>query len=182
MSQEKKPFLQTAPGTVAAVAAMVTALAGAVPVIMAIRGGNDGSPSSATSPTPTASPTEASSYPTESETFPSAAILIASPKSVDFGKVVPNLGSANKTVQLANTGQDPLTLGRIRILGPASAAFTITGTTCQEGQELAPDGTCDVNVGFLPSATGDQAATLVIERQPGEPLEVPLSGTSSLLP
>jgi hypothetical protein len=179
MTQEKKPFLQTVPGTVAAVTAMVTALAGAVPVIMAIRNGND-SPSSASSPTPsaTSSPTEAS--PGEMDT-PSAAVLIASPKSLDFGKTLLNVGSPSQTVQLANTGEDSMTLGRIRIIGPASAAFAITEATCEEGQELAPDGTCDVKIRFSSSETGTQAATLVVERQPGEPLEVPLSGTASLL-
>jgi hypothetical protein len=178
----KKPFLETVPGTVAAEDAKVTALAGAVPVIMAVRGGNDGSPSSASSPTATASPspTEASP-PTNGTDMPGASILIASPKSLDFGKILPKVSSPTQAMQLANTGQEPVTLGRILIIGPGAGAFVITDATCVEGQELAPDGTCDVNVRFSPPAMGDHNATLVVERQPGEPLEIPLSGTAGLL-
>lgn len=187
MSQEKS-FWKTAPGTVAGVAAMVTALAGAVPVIIAIRGGNDGPPSSG-SPTASASPTEAGASPSptaggRADTAPnagSAAAVIASPKSVDFGKVVPGLSSSTQTVQLLSTGEDPVTLGRVRIIGPASAAFAVTDTTCEEGMDLPPEDTCDVKVRFSPPAAGVQAATLIVERQPGDPLEVPLSGTASLL-
>jgi centrosomal CEP192-like protein len=188
MSQEKKKsFWSGASGTVAAVAAMVTALAGVVPLVMSVRN-HDEKPAGAAGPTPTASvtPTEATPSPGEGEApgGPGAAVappVIASPGSLDFGKVPPNLGSSTQAVQLVNTGQDPVTVEQLRIVGPAAAAFTISEGTCQEGTELAPDATCDVKVRFAPSGAGSQQATLVVQRTPGEPLQVPLSGTASLL-
>jgi hypothetical protein len=52
MSDQQRSF----PGVVAAVAALITALAGAVPVIMAVRGNDGPTPSSTASPTTSASP------------------------------------------------------------------------------------------------------------------------------
>jgi hypothetical protein len=108
--------------------------------------------------------------------------VIASPSSLDFGKVAPNLSSSTQAVQLVNTGQDPVTVEQIRVVGPAATMFTISPDgACQEGAELAPDASCDLKVHFAPSGQGSQQATLVVERTPGDPVQVPLSGTGSLL-
>jgi hypothetical protein len=198
MSQEKTSFWQSTAGTVAAVAAMVTALAGAVPVVMAIRG-NDKPAGTAASPTPTATTTENPSGPSPSpgESYPGdmpgdegsggepgtsvAPPVIASPKTVDFGRVAAALSAPTQGLQLVNTGQDPVTIGRVRIVGPAASSFTVSDTTCQEGAELAPDATCDLKIKFTPSGSGAQQATLIAERTPGAPIQVALSATVGLL-
>ena len=185
MSQEKS-FWQSTAGTVTAVAAMVTALAGVIPIVMAIRGGN-GKPTGTTSPTPTVteSPSEGGSRGEGGAPPPggtAAPQVIASPAALDFGKVAPNLSSSTQTIQLVNTGQDPVTMDQIRVVGPAATMFTISSEgTCKEGAELAPDAPCDLKVHFAPSGTGSQQATLVVQRTPGDPVQIPLSGTGSLL-
>jgi hypothetical protein len=187
MSQEKTSFWQSAPGTVAAVAAMVTALAGAVPVIMAVRG-NDKPAGTAASPTPTATVTE-SPLPGESGNggnggepgTGAAPPVIASPKAVDFGRVSAALSAPTQNLQLVNTGQDPVTMGQVRIVGPAASSFSVSDTTCQEGAELAPDTSCDLKIKFAPSGSGIQQATLIAERTPGDPIQVALSATVGLL-
>jgi hypothetical protein len=96
--------------------------------------------------------------------------------------VAPNLSSSTQTIQLVNTGQDPVTMDQFRIVGPAATMFTLASDgTCKEGAELAPDTPCDLKVHFTPSSAGSQQATLVVERTPGDPVQVPLSGTGSLL-
>lgn len=193
MSQEKPSFWQSAPGTVAAVAAMVTALAGIVPVVMALRGGDD-NPAGTASPTPTATATEnpeSSRSPGESERGSgpepgapgngAASPVIASPKSVDFGRVAAALSSPTQSLQLVNTGQEAVTITRIRIVGPAASSFSVSNASCQEDEELAPDAPCDLEIRFAPSGSGDQQATLVVERTPGDPIEVPISATVGLL-
>jgi hypothetical protein len=182
MSEEKKKsFLQTVPGTVAAIAAMVTAVAGAVPVIMAVRGGDD-APSSASKETPgaTATPTAGETASGSSgDSGSSSPALLASPKTLDFGRVVPGLSSPSGPVQVTNTGREPVTLGRIYIVGPGRDTFSITDpadNTCQEGRELDPEENCEVKVRFFPPTRGDQKATLVIDASPSPRLEVDLSG------
>lgn len=182
MSQEKS-FWSSAPGTVAAVAAMVTALAGVVPIVMAVRGGDNDKPAGTTSPTPTATESPGAS-PGGSEGAPDAGgapPVIASPKSVDFGKVAAALSAPTQGLQLVNTGESPVTIDGIRIVGPAASLFTISDATCKEGEELAPDASCDLKVHFAPSGSGAQQATLVVERTPGDPIQVPLSATVGLL-
>lgn len=184
---EQKSFWQTAPGTVAAIAAMVTALAGAIPVFNAIRG-SDQTPSASTtpSPPPSASGGDLSAGATTREWDPlsqddaAVASVIASPAALDLGRVAPGLAGGAKVVQFVNTGSEPVTLGTLRVIGPDAAAFT-AGGTCTEGEELSPDASCDVQVRFAPAAAGVHEATLVLERFPGEPLTVPLEGTAALL-
>ena len=188
---EQKSIWQTAPGTVAAIAAMVTALAGAIPVIIAVRGHGDRTSPAATA-SPSASPS-ASAGPDPSSgamtrewdpASPDAAavpVVIASPASLDFGKVTPGLSSSPKPVQFVNTGAEPVTLGKLRIIGPGAAAFTVASTTCTEGTALAPESGCDAQFRFASPSAGPQQATLVLDRAPGEPLTVPLTGTASLL-
>jgi hypothetical protein len=186
MSQEKS-FWSSAPGTVAAVAAMVTALAGVVPIVMAVRGGDNDKPAGTTSPTPTATESPgASRSPGDEPLFgaPDAGAappVIASPKSVDFGKVPVALSAPTQGLQLVNTGESPVTIDGMRIVGPAASSFTISDATCKEGDELAPDTPCDLKIHFAPSGSGAQQATLVVERTPGEPIQVPISATVGLL-
>ena len=181
---EQKSFWQTAPGTVAAVAAMVTALAGAIPVINAIRGGN-GTPSASTTPSPSASSsTEGGATTREwdplSRDDAAVPAVIASPATLDLGKVAPGLAAGTKVVQFVNTGSEAVVLGELRVIGPGAAAYT-AGGTCAEVEELAPEANCDVEVRFAPTDAGVHEATLVLDRSPGEPLTVPLKGVASLL-
>jgi hypothetical protein len=191
---QQKSFWQTAPGTVAAIAAMVTALAGAIPVFNAIRN-DDQTPSASTTPSPSPS-SSASATPSHGGDLSAGATtrewdplsqddaavpsVIASPATLDLGKVAPGLAAGAKVVQFVNTGSEPVTLGKLRVIGPGAAAFTADGT-CTEGEELAPDAGCDVEVRFAPATAGAHEATLVLDRFPGEPLTVPLEGTAALL-
>jgi hypothetical protein len=183
MSDQKRSF----PGALTAVAALITAVVGAIPVIMAVRGNNDGgTPSSAASPTPSISPSatpSASPYDASSDdpsAGASAAVVLPSPARLDFGKVVPGLSTPTRSVEFVNTDEQPARLGQARIVGPGAAAFAVANSGC-DGRELAPDASCSVQVRFVPAVAGALAGTLVIDREQGDPLQVPLSGTASLL-
>jgi hypothetical protein len=178
------------PGAVGAVAALITALVGAVPVIMAVRGNNDGSkPPSAASPSASASPSAPDSAapsmspetsPDETSGAASTGVVIPSPAKLDFGKVVPGLSPSTRSVEFTNTDDQPVTLGRARIIGPGAAAFAVADSSC-DGKELAPEDSCTVEVRFVPAVAGVLAGTLIIDRGEGDPLKVLLSGTASLL-
>ncbi len=102
------------------------------------------------------------------------------PASLPFGSV--QLGqSSSQIVTVQNDGQ-----GELDVTTPASPGgdFTVspTGTTCTgAGAQLTPGDSCNVNVVFTPSATGDENATLVVpSNDPDTPsAQVPVSGTGT---
>ena len=102
------------------------------------------------------------------------------PGSLPFGSV--QLGqSSSQIVTVQNDGQ-----GELDVTTPASPGgdFTVspTGTTCTgAGAQLTPGDSCNVNVVFTPSATGDENATLVVpSNDPDTPsAQVPVSGTGT---
>jgi hypothetical protein len=171
---EKKSFWSTIPGTIAAVAAMVTAVAGAVPVINAVR--SDDQPAATASPSPSAYETDGTGASSGGDPN-----LVPSPKALLFGRLVLGSSSAALPVELVNTGTGAVTLERLRIVGPDSEAFTIVGTTCTDGIELEPEASCDIEVQFSPTGGGERAATLLVEPEEESALEVPLSGATGLL-
>jgi len=105
-----------------------------------------------------------------------AATATLSPPSVDFGGQEVNSPGYSYGVTVTNSGPGFLTVARVRLAGGDSADFAIEDDHCS-GVELWPDGTCEIEVGFSPTALGYRATTLVVESN-GSPdtAEVPVTG------
>jgi hypothetical protein len=83
--------------------------------------------------------------------------LAFTPAPYDYGQVAAGQ-AASHTFTLANTGGQGT--GKLAVTLAGSAAFTITGDTCQS---LAPGKTCTVTVRFAAAQVGAVAATLTAE-------------------
>ena len=99
------------------------------------------------------------------------------PTSVPFGNQVVNTTSAPSAVSVTNTGNMPQPV-RGRINGPPghwqNYAFT---NDCPS--MLAVGASCTFNITFTPSATGDRAASLVVDGINDEEGFVNLGGTGT---
>jgi HYDIN/CFA65/VesB family protein len=75
------------------------------------------------------------------------------PTSVDFGLISPNGQQPRQTVQLRNTGTDPVTVNGFQTTGADPNAFFVDQSQC-DGRILSPAGlagdSCPVDVGFNP--------------------------------
>jgi hypothetical protein len=97
------------------------------------------------------------------------------PTSLSFGNQAVSTTSTAKTVTLANSGNQTLTISSISITGANSGDFSAT-SNC--GSSLAVNGNCTISVTFTPSATGSRSASLsVSDNASGSPQAVMLSGT-----
>lgn len=103
--------------------------------------------------------------------------LQADPSSLKFDTVQLNQ-SANRSVQLSETGQGPLVIDQFTVEGPNKNDFALDPGTCiGNPQVLLHQGTpCRVSVSFSPKATGARNGTLVIRFRGSELIRVPLNG------
>ena len=89
-----------------------------------------------------------------------------SPTFVSFSNPQPvGTTSATQTVTLTNTGNGPLTLSNISLVGTNPGDFTISGSTCAPGVIPAapgPGNTCTFSIAFAPVETGFLSASLNI--------------------
>jgi hypothetical protein len=99
----------------------------------------------------------------------------AAPNPLPFGNQRKGTTSAALTVTLTNAGTDTLNLAAanaVAISGANAADFKVaTGTTCNNSTAVppapGPGNSCVVNVMFMPSTTGAEAATLTITDDSG---------------
>ena len=78
----------------------------------------------------------------------------------DFGQV--NEGSSSQqTVTVTNTGDTSLTVNASSLSGTDASEFSIVNDDCQN-QTLAVNANCTIELGFAPTAGGEQTAQLVI--------------------
>jgi len=103
--------------------------------------------------------------------------LQISPGSVQFPVQVVSTQSAAIGIGLKNIGNQTFSIGTDSIsLG--SSDFTITYDSCTGNGNFGPNATCQINVNFNPSATGNRTGTLTIgDTATGGPHTVSLSGT-----
>jgi Abnormal spindle-like microcephaly-assoc'd, ASPM-SPD-2-Hydin/Beta-propeller repeat len=75
-----------------------------------------------------------------------------------------------------NSGDATLTVSTLAVIGPNSADFDVSHSTCQN-VALAPGTQCSFDVGFMPSVVGpEQAFIIASDDAPGNPQELELSG------
>jgi Ca2+-binding RTX toxin-like protein len=116
-------------------------------------------------------------------------VLLAIPPSVSvtpaplgFGDQARDTTSAQKTVDVRNTGGPRLRPSAVSVTGANASQFAITTDTCTRAN-LAPDQSCAIGVKFTPTGLGARSATLVIASNGGgSPHTVALTGNGALLP
>ncbi|MEX8504575.1 peptidylprolyl isomerase [Leptothrix ochracea] len=86
-----------------------------------------------------------------------APVLNANTTALSFGYIPISTSSADKTIQISNTGQLALNVGLVSSSDPS---FAITGNTCTT--PIAPTGVCTLTVRYNRTATSPLTATLSI--------------------
>ncbi|MBZ0267176.1 choice-of-anchor D domain-containing protein, partial [bacterium] len=101
--------------------------------------------------------------------------VAVTPASYDFGNVVAG-ASATSFFAVANTGNAPLSVASVTIVGADAAEFAVLDDP--GSFTLSPGETLAIEVGFTPSALGPKSASLrVASDDPDTPaLDAPLSG------
>jgi hypothetical protein len=100
----------------------------------------------------------------------------ASPSALAFG-VQAIAAAATQTVMLVNSGNVPITLSSVSLVGADS--YSIAANNC--GTTLAVGASCAVQMRFAPKSAGSLAATLAVASN-AAPLQVQLSGSGTTQP
>jgi hypothetical protein len=107
---------------------------------------------------------------------PPAGVSIT-PTLLEFGTVDTGAQSDAQAVTIASTGQSPLGLEQLMLTGPGAGQYKLDPGTCTS-DTIAPGDDCTAQIDFVPSATGEQSATLEIPTSVGT-RQVTLVGTGS---
>ena len=103
-----------------------------------------------------------------------------SPASLAFGSQTLNTTSAAKGVVVANTGDAPLAISDVRIVGAHQLDFELADDECEGATVIVGDG-CVIKARFAPQAAGARSASLrIIDNAPGSPHSVPLTGSGAV--
>jgi hypothetical protein len=106
-----------------------------------------------------------------------APVSYFTPTTVDFGDVALASTSRRQSVELANLGDWPLTVGLPCVVGPRASEFSLDVSGC-EGSVLRAGETCSVQVALSPTAEGEVTAELQFPTNvSAEPLIIPLRGS-----
>ncbi len=104
---------------------------------------------------------------------PLPAALSLTPAALDFGSLLLH-ASSTQTVQVANTGPNPIIIGSIM----ADGDYTASSNCPPSNAALSPGQTCTVQITFTPLAIGVRTGTLSIVNSASTlPLTVSLIGT-----
>jgi hypothetical protein len=119
---------------------------------------------------------------------PPRAVPKSSPEEVEFGAVDVHGNSQRQTITFENTFPKPVEeqIHSVEIVGKRAASFQIASDYCSgRTLRMSPE-SCTVEVSFAPGAPAEESATLELtmkgeegeegEEEPGEVVEVPLSG------
>jgi len=99
------------------------------------------------------------------------------PASLTFGAELLSVASAPQVVTLTNSGNAPMAISGITILGTNAADFG-QSNTCPT--TLAAQGSCTISIKFTPSAIGaDSASVSITDNASDSPQSIPLSGAGS---
>ena len=114
----------------------------------------------------------------------SAVLQWSSAAPIDFGIAAVGADAAAQTLTLTNTGSGTADIGTLAIAGANAADFRVdTSSTCAAASTLAAGASCDVVLGFVPTAVGARAATLAVTSgNASVPAAVALAGTGSAPP
>lgn len=104
---------------------------------------------------------------------PNAPIANLSPPSLDFGSVLTGGASPNLSVSIGDVGGAPLNISSITVTGD----FTKM-SACSTS--LTPGATCNLDLQFRPTATGNRTGTLTVnDNAAGSPHSVALTGNGT---
>jgi len=108
---------------------------------------------------------------------PASAISVC-PASSQFGTIKEGSLSSPQLLTITNKGIRDLVMGAVSITGQNANDFTVQSDGCSS-QTVAPDGSCAIQVAFLPTSGGPKGANLSIPSNAPDqnPFLVPLSGT-----
>jgi hypothetical protein len=108
----------------------------------------------------------------ENESAQLPAVSFSLPR-LDFFNTVP------QPFGLTNTGESPLVISNMTVVGPNSADFPLSGTAACTSSALAPKTSCALEIEFNPSTTGYETAMVsVTDNAPGSPQEFELLGAA----
>ncbi len=101
--------------------------------------------------------------------------IIFSPERIDFGTQTTNTTSAAKKVTIRNDGVDPLVINELSV----TAGFSIVANSCPKSPNaIASQGTCTVEVVFMPNLQKNWEGELLIRYSPAGVISMPLKGTA----
>jgi hypothetical protein len=99
-----------------------------------------------------------SGSPVQAASGPAASLF---PASQSFDATTVGQSSTSQTINLTNTGGEPLTVNSVKVSGTSAADFIATSTCAAVlPPNNGPSGTCAVSVTFTPTAAGLRQATL----------------------
>ncbi len=115
-------------------------------------------------------------------------IAYVAPPAISLGSATLSFGtqpqasvSAPAPLTITDTGAGPLQVTGETFVGADPGDFLIGASNC--GAEIAPGGSCEMQVRFAPQGPGAREATLQIEsNDPSSPASVALTGTGGALP
>jgi len=101
-----------------------------------------------------------------------------SPTSLSFGDQSIGVTSSPLTLTLTNTGNTPLNIFKIQVLGTNRTDFSQTNNCPVSPVTLAAGASCTINVTFTPTVAGARSATVSVpDNASNSPQTVALSGT-----
>jgi hypothetical protein len=101
--------------------------------------------------------------------------ISASPNPIDFGSAPAGSLGSTRPATIRSTGVTAVRVGEITISGTNASDFVVAANPCT-GQTLPPGSTCELQVLFVGTASGDRAATLRIASNAGDPVSLRLVG------
>ena len=110
---------------------------------------------------------------------PTAPVATLAPVAIDFGLVTLNTPSAMRAVSLTNTGNAPLNLSALNLIGTNAGEFSQT-SNCPVGGVLVAGANCTINTRFTPTVAGARAATLTLMSNAAGAAAVDLRGTGAV--
>jgi hypothetical protein len=108
-------------------------------------------------------------------------IATAARSTVAFPTTVIGATKPHESTTITNTGNAQLQVTAVTIGGPNAAEFKLsTANTCTAGSNVAPGGSCLVDVEFEPQSAGTKTATVtVMHSGPGGVTALDVSGTAA---
>ena len=100
----------------------------------------------------------------------------ASPTGVDFGTVPVSTPSATQRVRFKNNGASTTAIGSLVFEGGQANEFARAGQ-CKAGLSVTPGGSCTVDIGFTPSATGVRTTQFVVIADDGARTAITVRGS-----
>ena len=101
---------------------------------------------------------------------------VFSSSGVDFGSIAIGLSAGPSNVTIENTGEAPLDVTGVQVVGAQAPAFAVPSDGCS-GQSVSPGDSCKVGILFSPELAGSNTASLsVTDNASDSPQAVALSG------